>query len=250
MCVIVRERTMSYYDYDLVPGANWHEYSSDYNKFMYPEERDMSEFYVESTKVTRVFHDKFTDELKHTAKRVLDITDSTIITAQELFRDFRATNLKRGSNMKGSMAACAYFACKLDKRPLPVLLFSNAFQISNTKMNKCCTELLEALSDKPYHSKLLKETCSEDLLTQMVYQVDDITDKWAVIKMARKIINKIHTHPSFKTQKPSKINVTIIFIACTMLGLNIPKHVYQNDLNVSALTMINHEKLIQGILQA
>ena len=227
----------------LVPGADWFEYSKDYMvKQCLDEDRYPEMFAAKHA-------DKFVTELDKVGKYELNLASSTVEGAKEFFGDFRQHNLKRGDNMKGIMAASLYYGCKITKTPHPPEVIARAFYISTTKLNKCCTELLEGLVDKPYHAKLLRESACDDLLTKMVYLVDAIVDKWSVIKTARKLISKLEHHNAFRAVKPSKINATIIYIACTILKIDIPKHVFHHSLNVSALTMINHEKLIQGMLR-
>lgn len=238
-----------------VPDANWNEYSNDYWTKKYYQEVD-NPCYKEDCMVVKKYHCminkpecKFLKELSNVSLRELNLDSNIVETARTLFTDFRSDNLKRGENMRGMMAGSAYYACKMASAPRPAILIANAFGVCTSKLHKCCNELLEKLNDKSYHDKMLKVSCTEDLLVRMVYQVDGIADKWNVIKTCRKLIDKLRHCDVFRTQKPSKINATIIFIACTCLKLNVPKHVIQHNLNVSALTMINHEKMIQGLLQ-
>lgn len=238
-----------------LPDPSCNEYSNDYWTKKYYQEQD-NPCYKDDCMVIRKYcymlnkpECKFLKELASISQRKLNLEDNIVESARMLFTDFRSDNLKRGENMRGLMASSVYYACKMANAPRPATLIANAFGVCTSKLHKCCNELLDKLNDKPYHNKMLKVSCTEDLLVRMVYEVDDITDKWNVIKTCRKLIDKLRNCDVLRTQKPSKINATIIFIACSCLKLNIPKHVIQRDLNVSALTMINHEKLIQGLLQ-
>ena len=84
----------------------------------------------------------------------------------------------------------------------------------------------------------------------MVYKIDLLYNKeWEVIKKAKKIINKLNNNNEFKNLKPSKINATIIYIACKLLKIKIMKKNISNVLDVSVVTMVKHEKIIQGLLK-
>jgi transcription initiation factor TFIIIB Brf1 subunit/transcription initiation factor TFIIB len=216
---------------DLVPDGSWYEHSADYCKAYYDNYED--EYPAPEPK------DRFIKNMTTICQQVLDLKEATIAGAVELFTTYRSQHLRRGDNMTGIMAACVYYACK-SKTPLPILVIANAFKVSTGRMNKCCVDIKDSIKIKT------RET--GDMLVRMVYELDDIDDKWTVVKTCRKLIDKLAQHPLYQSQRQSKIYATIIFIACKINKLGVSKGVIQKALNVTALTMINHEKMIQNLL--
>lgn len=221
----------------LVADASWMECSADYRKTFCEDE------YYE----TNCVKDKFVRELRNIVES-LNLADYMMKLIEEVFTEYRKKHLRRGVHMKGMMAASVYLVCKAEKRLLPISVIGNLFNLSSTIINQCCINMEEALYYLPMFSLRKKINKSDNMLTRMVYEVHEIDDHWKVIKTCRKLIDKLSKHSVFKIQKPSKINVTIIYIACGILKLKIQKNVFQKCFNISALTMINHEKLIQDLL--
>jgi transcription initiation factor TFIIIB Brf1 subunit/transcription initiation factor TFIIB len=185
---------------------------------------------------------------------VLDLIENAIETSKMIFNDilskYKELNIViRGDNITGLMAASVFYGCKIHDTHRPISLLLNVFKISTSKFNTGCSEILELLNDKIYHKQLIKQSSSNDLIVRMIYDIDNIVDKWLVIKHCRRIIDRIKDNSIFKNQKPSKINATIIYIACNILKLKVTKNEISKILNVSIVTMVKHEKVIQDILK-
>lgn len=193
---------------------------------------------------------KITLDLKNICINHFEMSDNLFNSTLELFKDVKQNNIFKGEHLNGYLAGCIYYTYKLfniSKQKNDIIRY---FNISLNKFNICCNEIIEILANKPYFSKLLKETLAEDLLSQMVYKIDILYNKeWEVIKKAKKIINKLNNNNEFKNLKPSKINATIIYIACKLLKIKIMKKNISNILDVSIVTMVKHEKIIQELLK-
>ena len=193
---------------------------------------------------------KITLDLKNICINHFEMSDNLFNSTLELFKDVKQNNIFKGEHLNGYLAGCIYYTYKLfniSKQKNDIIHY---FNISLNKFNICCNEIIQILAHKPYFSKLLKETFAEDLLSQMVYKIDLLYNKeWEVIKKAKKIINKLNNNNEFKNLKPSKINATIIYIACKLLKIKIMKKNISNVLDVSIVTMVKHEKIIQELLK-
>lgn len=216
-----------------VVDASWMECSADYRKHYHEEEWE-----------TVQPKDKFLGELRNVVEQ-LSVPDYINKMIEEVFMEYRKKHLRRGVHMRGMMAASVYLVCKAEKHMLPISVVGNAFDVPSTVINQCCVDMVEALYYLPMFKKQPK---TDDVLSRMVYQVHEIDNHWEVIKTCRKLIDKLSTHSLFRIQKSSKINATLIYIACQVLKLGIQKSVFQKYFDVSPLTMINHEKLIQDLL--
>lgn len=189
-------------------------------------------------------------DLKNICMNHFEMSDNLFNSTLELFKDVKQNNIFKGEHLNGYLAGCIFYTYKLfniSKQKNDIIRY---FNISLNKFNICCNEIIEIVANKPYFSKLVKETFAEDLLAQMVYKIDSLCNKeWEVIKKAKKIINKLNKINEFKNLKPSKINATIIYIACKLLKIKIMKKNISNVLDVSVVTMVKHEKIIQGLLK-
>jgi transcription initiation factor TFIIIB Brf1 subunit/transcription initiation factor TFIIB len=189
-------------------------------------------------------------DIKNICMNHLKMTDELFNSTLELFKDVKQDNIFKGEHLNGYIAGCIYYTYKLfniSKQKNDIICY---FNLSLNKFNVCCNEIMELLSKKPYFSRLLKETSPEDLLVQMVYKIDSLCNKeWDVIKGARRIINKLNKSIEFNNLKPSKINATIIYIVCKILKIKIMKKNISNALDVSIVTMVKHEKIIQELLK-
>jgi transcription initiation factor TFIIB len=190
-------------------------------------------------------------ELMDTCHRVLDLPDNVVDIAKRVFRDVKEKMevAVRGDNLRGLMAAAVFFACRMGNTPRLISQITTAFGVPTNKFNGGCSDILELLTDKHYHKDLIKQSGPNDMLVKMVYSVDKITDKWPVIRRARKLIELVKDDHRFRVQKPSKINATLIYIACHTLKLKVTKQEISEDLGVSIVTMVKHEKVIQDILK-
>lgn len=193
---------------------------------------------------------KIDNELKNICINHFNMTNELYNSTKELFKDIKKNKIIKGEHLNGYIAGSIYFTYKLfniSKQSNDIICY---FKLSTSKFNICCNEIIDILSDKPYFSKLLKETFPEDLLVQMIYKIEVLIDnEWKVIKGARQIIEKLNTSIEFKNIKPSKINATIIYITCKMLKIKIMKNDISKSLDVSIVTMVKHEKIIQEILK-
>lgn len=190
-------------------------------------------------------------ELRDVCQRMLDLSDNVVDTAKRVFHDVKEAMevAVRGDNLRGLMAAAVFFACRMNSSPRMIPQITGAFGVSTSKFNAGCSDILELLVDKHYHKDLIKQSGPNDMLVKMVYSVDKINDKWPVIRRARRLIERVKDDHRFRVQKPSKINATLIYIACHTLKLKVTKQDISEDLGVSIVTMVKHEKVIQDILK-
>lgn len=189
-------------------------------------------------------------DLKNICINHFQMSDNMFSSTLELFKDVKQDNIFKGEHLNGYLAGCIYYTYKffnISKQKNDIICY---FNLSLNKFNICCNEIIEILSNKPYFTKLLKETSPEDILVQMVYKIQSLHNKeWDVIKSSKKIINKLNKSNEFKNLKPSKINATIIYITCKLLKIKIMKKDISNVLDVSIVTMVKHEKIIQELLK-
>lgn len=240
---------------DHKPEWNYYDDNEDQNRVQYTDTIDTfinCKSLIKYQNKTVNNHEK---KLLNICTNVLDLIENATETSKQIFNDiltkYKECNIViRGDNITGLMAASVYYGCKIHETHRPIPLIINVFKISTSKFNNGCTEILELLNDKIYHKQLIKQSGPNDLIVRMVYNIDSIIDKWSVIKNCRKIIDRIKDNSNFKNQKPSKVNATIIYIVCNILKLKVTKQDISKTLNVSIVTMVKHEKIIQDILKS
>jgi transcription initiation factor TFIIIB Brf1 subunit/transcription initiation factor TFIIB len=149
------------------------------------------------------------------------------------------------------MAVSLYYSCKLHRYATTLAEICDAFSVSEKRFWQHTTSVLESWKTQPNFKDIMVASSKEDILTRMVYSVPGIPQEkiWNIVKVARNVQARV-AGSSLQGLKPSKLNVTIIYIACCIsLGANvISKARLANGFNVSITTINKHETLIQSIL--
>jgi transcription initiation factor TFIIB len=74
-----------------------------------------------------------------------NIPNSIITEAHMLYKITSSTKISRGSNRKGIIAACLYFACKINKVPRSTSEIAEIFDINTKIMSKGCKKFQEIM---------------------------------------------------------------------------------------------------------
>lgn len=90
-----------------------------------------------------------------------------------------------------------------------------------------------------------------DIVKRNVYNNNKIIskDNWSVIKCAKKIIEKVQNSPELQNIKPDKLAITLLYISCQCVKINISKKDITKMYGVSQDTLYRHESIIQTILK-
>jgi transcription initiation factor TFIIB len=77
--------------------------------------------------------------------KAVGIPEIIIKEAHVLYKIVSTTKITRGSNRKGIIAACVYFACKINSVPRSTNEIASVFSISGTIMTKGCKKFQEIM---------------------------------------------------------------------------------------------------------
>lgn len=192
----------------------------------------------------------FEKDMFRIATNILNVSDNGVSIAKEIVAHTRE---KVEACMNNAyQAAIVFFACKVNNSHLHMNQVVNAFDTTVKKFHHACAAIQLALIGHPFYKDIVKTPASNDMLKQMVYAVDAIEgkDKWCVIRTSRRLLEIVGNMTEYKGQRPSKINATVIFIACCVNKLNTKKQDISQALDVSLVTMTKHEQLLQKLLKA
>jgi transcription initiation factor TFIIIB Brf1 subunit/transcription initiation factor TFIIB len=149
------------------------------------------------------------------------------------------------------MAVSLYYSCKLHKNATTLVEICDAFSVSEKRFWQHSTSVLESWKSLPNFKHIMVASSKEDILVRMVYSVPGIPQEkiWNIVNVARNVQARV-ADSSLQTLKASKLNCTIIYIACSIaLGpKSISKACLSNGFGVSITTINKHENLIQSIL--
>jgi transcription initiation factor TFIIIB Brf1 subunit/transcription initiation factor TFIIB len=178
--------------------------------------------------------------------------DNTIVASSALKFFARAIDDIGSKHIKTVvMAVSLYYSCKLHKNATTLAEICDAFSVSEKRFWQHSTSVLESLKTLRNFKDIMVASSQEDILVRMIYSVPSIPQDsmWDVVKAARNVQARVAVS-YLQGLKPSKLNVTIIYIACCIsLGANvISKACLANGFGVSQTTMNKHENLIQSIL--
>lgn len=175
----------------------------------------------------------------------LDEDDVAINLALDLFGLCPRTNA-------GTASTSTFYAFKAHKRGITLDAVRAAFNDANTG-DAWDDEVIEAWKVRlpPARFKeLMLATSTDDLLTRMVHQVpvSVIPEEklWAVLRTARKLSELVGN----TSLKPSKFNVTLIYVALKTHGLCVPGtcEALVKGFGVGVSTVKKHELVIQSAL--
>jgi transcription initiation factor TFIIIB Brf1 subunit/transcription initiation factor TFIIB len=181
----------------------------------------------------------------------LERRDDAVLLASELYT--KAFNEERRTSTKSLvMAVCAYYACKFHKRGHTPEGMCVAFGVTDIKRFwQSVVETVDTWKSLRNFKELMLSVASEDLMTRMVYSVPTISEdqQWNVLKAARQLEARLGGHAVFKTLKPSKFNVALIYVACRLVGCEeVTKSALAQGFGVAMNTVNKHEGLIQTYL--
>lgn len=180
--------------------------------------------------------------------------DNTIVASSALNFFTRAIDDIGSKHIKVVvMAISLYYSCKLHKNATTLAEICDAFSVSEKRFWQHSTSVLESWKTLPNFKEIMVASSQEDILVRMIYSVPGIPQEeiWNVVKVAHNVQARV-AGSSLQTLKASKLNATIIYIACCMiLGQGIiSKACLSKGFNVSITTMNKHENLIQSILMS
>jgi transcription initiation factor TFIIIB Brf1 subunit/transcription initiation factor TFIIB len=178
--------------------------------------------------------------------------DNTIVAATAIDLFARAIQDIGNKHTKTVvMAVSLYYSCKLHKNATTLAEICDAFSVSEKRFWQHSTSVLESWKTLTNFKDIMVASSQEDILVRMIYSVPGIPQEhmWGVVKAAR----NLQTHvagSAMQALKPSKLNSTIIYIACSIaLGPKIiSKARLSQGFGVSMTTMNKHEKMIQSML--
>lgn len=187
--------------------------------------------------------------LKQLRERCIQCDLPPIVTERStvLYKDYYDTRARTVAQPE-VMAACVYLACHIERCSKPIKELCAVMACDASRFHTACNDMMEALATKPYHAGMVRSATAGDLLARAVHRLSGLEahQRWPVLKLARAIVDRASAVPAFRTQRPSKVNAAVIYVACKALGVAISKATLSKELDVSQATMAKHEAMLHA----
>lgn len=179
---------------------------------------------------------KVFQEISEKCKKA-DIPEIIIKEANSLYSIISATKISRGSNRKGIIAACVYFACKDSNVPRSVNEIADIFSIKNTVLTKGCKQFKEIIQMNKLNVERINESSS--------IKIDDFIERFCSKLHLQALDTEVIKMISLKSQELSLVNENTppsmaagcIYLYIKVNGLDISKTDISDVCKISEVTI-------------
>lgn len=147
----------------------------------------------------------------HCNKTGINITNKCQSTAKTLYQLISKKYITRGVKRKGLIAACVYYACKIEDTPKDPSVISRLFEIRNQDLSTGIRVFIAVSSgiDHPLFDKIGKTTVSEDYLGRYCTLLGIADQK--VLGLANAICKKIRNIKGMDFYTPTTIAASVLY---------------------------------------
>jgi transcription initiation factor TFIIB len=159
----------------------------------------------------RSLYQVYTIIADHCNKPGVSISKKAQSTAKSLYQVISGKYTTRGVKRKGLIAACVYYACKIDETPKDPSVIADLFEIRNKDLSTGIRIFVSVSSgiDHPLFDKIDKTTVSEDYLGRYCTQLG-IADR-KVLGLANAICQKIRKIDGMDFYTPTTIAASVLY---------------------------------------
>lgn len=168
------------------------------------------------------------------------IPNMIINEANSLYKVISMTKITRGSNRKGIIASCVYFACKINKVPRSTNEIAVVFNISVPVMTKGCKKFQEIMQMNKVDLNRIHKIHSTETIT-----IDDFIDRFcSKLELSEQDICEIKDIAKMATiynlineNTPPSMAAGCIFLYIKLNELDIHKKVISDICKISEVTI-------------
>lgn len=197
-------------------------------------------------------------EIARVCSDVLNLGQSIIDTAKEMYKDIKDQKITRGENHKALIACCVYYACKLDRcmgaqrKKDEVCLAFNLDKSSFTHSSKI---FLDLIKDRSYFEKCLEDNnVMRGIITRTLgpLPIDCSQTRWKVVREVEDMYELIRMHGDGATDSktPHAIITALVFLTTRNMGMKITKNDIKTHCDVSTVTLNKTIALVSPILES
>jgi len=177
------------------------------------------------------------------------ILDNITFTAQEMYTDISKVYIPRGNLRKGVIAACLFQSCKLKGYPRTSKEIARIFQIDDkifTKGNKKFNEVWFKIGNEYIHENKIDEIDDGGTKYLARFCSTLYNSNERLLELSRIIIKFIIRNEILRKNTPLSITASSIYLAISILKLNISRTKISQVTNVSNVTIVNCFKKIRN----
>lgn len=184
------------------------------------------------------------------------IKQNIIDTAKTLYkkvRDYRHTNGKREGkavimrciNRKSMIAACVFYACKLQNEPRSPKEIADIYELDVKHINKGYRKFLDYVNTNSFFNEF-KSSHASDFISRYSKKLN-IEDEY--IEKAKDVSKNIHKLDIVSTHEPSSVAAGCILLITKMYKLDLNKKKIADIFNISDVTIAKTFKRINNYQQ-
>lgn len=180
-------------------------------------------------------------EMTRVAETILRMPDNVIFQAKEFYKDVKDARLSRGMVHKALIAACVYYACKVQKQEglsRSKTDVGRAYDIPEKAMSAACKLFKEITADKPYHKDLFETMAATDLIHKVVSRFGFDRDmRIQVTRNVRSLDDRIKSSGIMDGKSPNSVLSAILYVVFQKLAMDVPKKDIVEKCEVSLVTL-------------
>jgi hypothetical protein len=194
-------------------------------------------------------------EITHVCTEKMNLSQSVIEWAKEMYRDIKDQKITRGENHRALIVCCVYYASKLDRvnsATRPKEFFCSAFQLDKSSFTHSSKIFLDLVQDRPYFEKIMEESCNRGIISSTVGRLP-IGDRRTFFKYVNAIEDcydyvRANGDGITDSKTPNAIISALAYVVAEQMGLKLSKVDIKNGCNISTLTLNKTIALITPIL--
>ncbi len=157
--------------------------------------------------------------------------------AKIMYKVLSETRISRGSNRKGLIASCIYYACKKDNATRSAKEVADIFKLNITDMTRGCKKFYEIwnMVNKNTESNInISASQPDDFIQRFCSKLYVSTE---VLNLCQYISNKAEEYCLVSENTPPSIAAGSIYLACQILNVHISKKDISDACKISEVTI-------------
>ena len=180
----------------------------------------------------------------HSKAHKAGIPSSIIEEAKSMYKVLNETQISRGSNRRGLIAACIYIACKKKKVPRTANEIAAVFEIKPSEMTNGCKLFLSIMHKNKSVEKInIKASTSMDFINRFCSNLELSKD---IIDLCFKVAENAEKYSIVDENTPPSVAAGSIYLVCSLFSTGITKKQVAKACKISEVTISKcYKKLFQ-----
>lgn len=171
----------------------------------------------------------------------LHLPSSIIFQAKEMYKDVKEARLSRGSVHKAVIAACVYYACKVQPSHATArskMDVAHVFNVTEKSMSAACKIFREATRGKPYHAAMHATLQSRDMVQNVIASFTFPKDvRIRVTRTVWIVDDQIRNSGVLDGKSPNSVMAAVLSVVFDRLNIDISKQTIAAKCGTSLVTL-------------